>query len=111
MHGVLYKALLYQHVYQELDDEGVSVEVRVQGAIEVVQDRLKQLEKTTQTASTPGDVSQGKTLGLPLAISRQVSHIFSYHTYTQTHTHTHVHSFIHPFVGCIPNTRGRSDTD
>ena len=31
---------------QEVDGEGVSVETRVEGAMEEVQDRLKQLQKT-----------------------------------------------------------------
>ena len=59
---------------QELDDEGVSVEERVQGAMEEVQDRLKQLEKTTrEQATTPGEGPAMNTLK-PMVMSRQVSH-------------------------------------
>ena len=38
---------------QEVDDESVSVEERVQGALEEVQDRLKQLQKTTREQVSP----------------------------------------------------------
>ena len=53
------------------------MEVRVQGAVEVVQERMKQLEKTTRdrSATTPGEGPAGttRTLGLPIGMTRQVS--------------------------------------
>ena len=60
---------------QELDNAGQSVEGRVQGAVDEMEDRLKQLQNTTPSpAMTPEDAPATKTLQLPLnIISRQVT--------------------------------------
>ena len=51
----------------------MSVEERVQGALEEVQDRLKQLEKTThELATSPGEEPSMNTLK-PIVMSRRVS--------------------------------------
>ena len=56
-----------------MDDQGESVEVRVQGAVEVVEERLKQLQKMTESpVTTPAEESSVNSLQLPIAMTRQV---------------------------------------